>query len=81
MPTAHCDGPSLYAYTIEAGPRALAASGPEAVRTEPLARTPGVSGGVLLSFSIVIGNHSIAAGHGARSRTEIIELALKQLGA
>jgi AcrR family transcriptional regulator len=34
----------------------------------------------LLSFSLLIGNHLIAADHGARSRGQILELALKHLG-
>jgi AcrR family transcriptional regulator len=35
----------------------------------------------LLFFSLLIGNHSIAADHGARSRADVLELALRQLGA
>jgi AcrR family transcriptional regulator len=35
----------------------------------------------LLSFSLLIGNHFIAASHGAHSRPQVIEMALKQLGA
>jgi AcrR family transcriptional regulator len=35
----------------------------------------------MLCFSLLIGNHFIAAGHGARSRADVLELALRQLGA
>jgi AcrR family transcriptional regulator len=35
----------------------------------------------LLSFSLLIGNHFIAADHGARSRAEVLALALRRLGA
>jgi hypothetical protein len=35
----------------------------------------------LLFFSLLIGNHSIAADHGARSRADVLELALRPLGA
>jgi AcrR family transcriptional regulator len=35
----------------------------------------------LLFFSLLIGNHSIAADHGARSRADVLDLALRQLGA
>lgn len=35
----------------------------------------------LLAFSLLIGNHYIAAGHGQRSRADVLELALRQLGA
>jgi AcrR family transcriptional regulator len=34
----------------------------------------------LLSFSLLIGNHFIAADHGARSRAEVLDLALRRLG-
>lgn len=34
----------------------------------------------LLSFSLVIGNHFIAADHGDRSRAQVLELTLRQLG-
>jgi hypothetical protein len=33
----------------------------------------------LLCFSLLIGNHFIAAGHGPRSRADVLELALRQL--
>lgn len=33
----------------------------------------------MLAFSLVIGNHFIAADHGTRSRTKVIELTLKHL--
>jgi len=33
----------------------------------------------LLAFSLLVGNHFIAAGHGERSRAEVLELALRQL--
>jgi AcrR family transcriptional regulator len=35
----------------------------------------------LLFFSLLIGNHSIAADHDGRSRAEVLKLALRQLGA
>ena len=35
----------------------------------------------MLCFSLLIGNHYIAADHGARSRADVVELALRQLGA
>jgi AcrR family transcriptional regulator len=35
----------------------------------------------MLFFSLLIGNHSIAADHGARSRADVLELALRRLGA
>jgi AcrR family transcriptional regulator len=35
----------------------------------------------LLFFSLLIGNHSIAAEHGGRSRAEVLALTLRQLGA
>ena len=35
----------------------------------------------MLFFSLLIGNHSIAADHGARSRADVLELALGRLGA
>jgi AcrR family transcriptional regulator len=35
----------------------------------------------MLSFSLLIGNHFIAAGHGARSRADVLELAIGRLGA
>jgi hypothetical protein len=35
----------------------------------------------LLAFSLLIGNHYIAADHGARSRGDVVGLALAQLGA
>jgi AcrR family transcriptional regulator len=35
----------------------------------------------MLSFSLLIGNHFIAADHGARSRADVLELALRWLGA
>jgi AcrR family transcriptional regulator len=34
----------------------------------------------MLSFSLLIGNHFIAADHGGRSRAEVISLALRRLG-
>ncbi|MGE5286575.1 MAG: TetR/AcrR family transcriptional regulator [Micromonosporaceae bacterium] len=34
----------------------------------------------MLFFSLLIGNHSIAAGHGARNRADVLELALRRLG-
>jgi AcrR family transcriptional regulator len=34
----------------------------------------------LLSFSLLIGNHFIAADHGARSRAEVLDRALRRLG-
>jgi hypothetical protein len=33
----------------------------------------------MLFFSLLIGNHSIAADHGARSRADVLELALRRL--
>jgi hypothetical protein len=33
----------------------------------------------MLAFSLAIGNHFIAADHGARSRTQVLELAKKHL--
>ena len=33
----------------------------------------------LLCFSLLIGNPLIAAGHGARSRADVLELALRRL--
>jgi AcrR family transcriptional regulator len=33
----------------------------------------------LLAFSLLVGNHFIAAGHGSLSRPEVLELALRQL--
>jgi AcrR family transcriptional regulator len=33
----------------------------------------------MLAFSLVIGNHFIAADHGARSRADVLELALERL--
>ncbi len=33
----------------------------------------------LLAFSLLVGNHFIAAGHGGRSRADVLELALRQL--
>ena len=35
----------------------------------------------MLFFSLLIGNHSIAADHDARSRADVLERALRQLGA
>ncbi len=35
----------------------------------------------MLCYSLLIGNHFIAADHGARSRKDVLELALRQLGA
>ncbi len=35
----------------------------------------------LLYYSLMIGNHFIAADHGARSRADVLELALRRLGA
>jgi AcrR family transcriptional regulator len=35
----------------------------------------------MLAFSLLIGNHFIAADHGARSRADVLELALTRLGA
>ena len=35
----------------------------------------------MLSFSLLIGNHFIAADHGARSRADILDLAIGRLGA
>lgn len=35
----------------------------------------------MLSFSLLIGNHFIAADHGARSRADVVKLALRRLGA
>ena len=35
----------------------------------------------MLSFSLLIGNHFIAADHGARSRADVLELAIGRLGA
>ena len=35
----------------------------------------------MLSFSLLIGNHFIAADHGARSREEVLDLTLRTLGA
>lgn len=34
----------------------------------------------MLFFSLLIGNHSIAADHGARSRADVLALALRRLG-
>jgi AcrR family transcriptional regulator len=34
----------------------------------------------MLAFSLLIGNHFIAADHGARSRADVLELTLRQLG-
>jgi hypothetical protein len=57
---------------VEAGLRALAAGGPYADDVETRC---------LLSFSLLIGNHFIAADHGPRSRAEVVELSLRHLGA
>lgn len=35
----------------------------------------------MLFFSLLIGNHSIAADHGTRSRADVLALTLRQLGA
>ncbi len=35
----------------------------------------------MLAFSLLIGNHFIAADHGPRNRADVLELALRQLGA
>ncbi len=35
----------------------------------------------MLAYSLLIGNHFIAADHGPRSRADVLELALRQLGA
>jgi hypothetical protein len=35
----------------------------------------------MLSFSLLIGNHFIAADHGARTREDVVSLALRKLGA
>jgi hypothetical protein len=35
----------------------------------------------MLAFSLLIGNHFMAADHGARSRTDVLELAVKLLEA
>ena len=35
----------------------------------------------MLAFSLLIGNHFIAADHGGRNRADVLELALRQLGA
>jgi AcrR family transcriptional regulator len=35
----------------------------------------------MLSFSLLIGNHFIAADHGPRSRADVVNLALRRLGA
>jgi AcrR family transcriptional regulator len=40
-----------------------------------------IEGRCLLCFALLIGNHFIAAGHGTRSRADVLELALRQLGA
>jgi AcrR family transcriptional regulator len=34
----------------------------------------------MIAFSLLIGNHFIAADHGARSRADVLELALRRLG-
>lgn len=49
-----------------------------------LLRAPGRDDGEvearsLLAFSLLVGNHFIAAGHGSRGRAEVLELALTQL--
>lgn len=47
-----------------------------------LSADPGeVEARCLLIFSLLIGNHYIAAGHGSYSRTDVLELALRQLAA
>jgi hypothetical protein len=35
----------------------------------------------MLAFSLLTGNHLIAAGHGPRSRADVPELALRRLAA
>jgi hypothetical protein len=35
----------------------------------------------ILSFSLLIGNHFIAADHGARSRADVLRLAWRRIGA
>ncbi len=35
----------------------------------------------MLSFSLLIGNHFIAADHGARSHKDVLDLTLRRLGA
>jgi hypothetical protein len=35
----------------------------------------------MLSFSLLIGNHFIAADHGRRSRADVVNLALRRVGA
>jgi len=35
----------------------------------------------MLSFSLLLGNHSIAADHGARTRADVLKVALRRLGA
>ena len=35
----------------------------------------------MLSFSLLIGNHFIAADHGARTREDVVSVALRKLGA
>jgi hypothetical protein len=35
----------------------------------------------MLSFSLLIGNHFIAADQGPRSRADVVNLALRRLGA
>lgn len=35
----------------------------------------------MLSFSLLIGNHFIAADHGPRSRADVLSLSLRHLGA
>ena len=48
----------------------------------PVCSDPGdVEARCLLFFSLLIGNHSIAADHGARSRADVLALALGRLGA
>jgi AcrR family transcriptional regulator len=47
-----------------------------------LSADPGqVEARCLLTFSLLIGNHYIAAGHGSHSRADVLELALRQLTA
>ncbi len=47
-----------------------------------LSTDPGeVEARCLLTFSLLIGNHYIAADHGSYSRTDVLELALRQLAA
>jgi AcrR family transcriptional regulator len=53
--------------------------GLRALFSAPCADPDDIEARSMLFFSLLIGNHSIAADHGPRSRADVLELALRQL--